>query len=467
MRRRLFWSLLILVAVFGGLAWFYLLREVETHFADDGENFKYGSFGVEAANGVPYWIWYVMPQVCEGRPVGRDGYERFGLLWEDGKEAPVGLPMKTVGFRRLGVNCGLCHIGTLRDNSGSDPQVLLGAPSTRFDLQAYLRFLYSCADDDSFNPEQVLASIAEVHDLPLVERLLYRYIVIPQMKEALLTQKAQLAWMDGNPDSGPGRADPFNPAKVQILGLPFDGTIGNSDIVPLWNFAPREGFSLHWDGLNDSLREIVLNSGIGNGASNKTLDLAKLKRIEDWVLQLPPPPYPYPIDRALAANGETVWLRECASCHAFGSAQTGQAVRMESLGTDNHRLSSWSSKVADGFNGLDQYRWLYTHFRPSFGYVAVGLDGIWARAPYLHNGSVPTLWDLLKPPESRPKTFYRGNDHYDQGNVGFEWRKSRDGDRNYFYFDTTLLGNSNRGHRYGTELQAAEKQALIEYLKTM
>jgi hypothetical protein len=97
------------------------------------------------------------------------------------------------------------------------------------------------------------------------------------------------------------------------------------------------------------------------------------------------------------------------------------------------------------------------------------LDGLWLRAPYLHNGSVPTLRDLLEPSAKRPGKFYRGDDVYDAVNVGFVCNVAQRGDTRYFLYDTTVPGNGNQGHEgkeYGTELPAADKQALIEFLKT-
>jgi hypothetical protein len=119
------------------------------------------------------------------------------------------------------------------------------------------------------------------------------------------------------------------------------------------------------------------------------------------------------------------------------------------------------------------------------------LDGVWLRAPYLHNGSVPTLRDLLNPSAERPTIFYRGYDVFDPVEVGFvsdvsrfdeEGRSKEDSEnpRKYFRFDTQVRpggltprdrneGNSNAGHEgpaYGTTLSAQEKDAIVEYLKT-
>jgi len=73
--------------------------------------------------------------------------------------------------------------------------------------------------------------------------------------------------MRTRPEWGKGRIDPFNPVKFGILGQPVDDTIGNSDMMPVWNMRGREGQAYHWDGLNSSLREVVVSSALGDGAS--------------------------------------------------------------------------------------------------------------------------------------------------------------------------------------------------------
>ena len=136
------------------------------------------------------------------------------------------------------------------------------------------------------------------------------------------------------------------------------------------------------------------------------------------------------------------------------------------------RLDSYTYDVAVNqnliFAGYGEER--FSHFRKTFGYANSPLDGLWLRAPYLHNGSVPTLRDLLEPSDKRPKTFYRGYDVYDQKKVGFVARRGGEERQEIFSLRyETEPGNSNKGHegkRYGTELPAAEKDALVEYLKT-
>ncbi|HCS64845.1 MAG TPA: hypothetical protein DIW64_12655, partial [Cellvibrio sp.] len=96
-------------------------------------------------------------------------------------------------------------------------------------------------------------------------------------------------------------------------------------------------------------------------------------------------------------------------------------------------------------------------------YKARPINGIWASAPYLHNGSVPSIYDLLLPAMQRPVTFYVGNIEMDLIKVGHVYSEAP----NTSFFDTRLPGNSNAGHEYGTQLQDDERWALVEYIKSL
>jgi hypothetical protein len=99
-----------------------------------------------------------------------------------------------------------------------------------------------------------------------------------------------------------------------------------------------------------------------------------------------------------------------------------------------------------------------TRFRP--GAQRRGLAGVWARSPYLHNGSIRTMQELLMPPAERAKTFHRGTRVYDTTQLGYV-------DDGVYLLDTTTPGNSNTGHDYGTDLSNEQKRELIDYLKTL
>lgn len=102
-------------------------------------------------------------------------------------------------------------------------------------------------------------------------------------------------------------------------------------------------------------------------------------------------------------------------------------------------------------------------------YKARPLNGIWTSAPFMHNGSVPNLYEVLLPAAERSKTFYVGSLDFDPKTVGFDMHATE----NAFLFDTTIPGNSNAGHEYGTGedglpvLTEDQRWALVEYMKTL
>jgi hypothetical protein len=432
------------------------------------EHFKYGSIGIEDNEGLPYWIWQVLPRVCPDQLPGPGGYSSLGVIWEPGRELPVGFSKKELfGGPRIAINCAFCHTSVYQRWPGDTPQVVAGGPGNRIDPQAYVRFLQNCATDDRFNASNVLAKIGEMTTLGWTESLTLRAFTIPAVRKALRTQREEYAWMNARPNWGKGRIDPFNPVKFRILKVPMDNTIGNSDMVAIVNMRARQGMSLHWDGLSTSLREVVLSSAIGDGASRKTVDLPSLKRIEDWLMVAPPARWPYAVDSALAAEGKGVYDTACASCHTAGGARTGHVIPLEEIGTDRHRLDMWTAEAAGAYNAFaDGYPWDFKGFHKTNGYVAVPLDAVWLRAPYLHNGSVPYLAELFEPVERRTKAFRRGYTVYDQGRVGFV-SEGPDADKASTPYDTSQPGNGNGGHLYGIDLTPDKKKALIEYLKTL
>jgi cytochrome c2 len=226
---------------------------------------------------------------------------------------------------------------------------------------------------------------------------------------------------------------------------------------------------LHWDGLQRSLPEAALSGMIGSGATPATIEVDNILRTVEWVKTLNPPKYPFPVKADLAASGKQVFDQQCASCHVLGQGRTDSVIPLAEIGTDRHRADMWGQKDADAYNAtFAKYPWGFHTFQNVDGYVAIPLGGIWMRAPYLHNGSVPSLTDLLKPVADRPKTFFRGYDVYDPAKVGFVSDVAADPGTGlkFFRYDTSLAGNSNEGHVYGVDLTAAQKEALIEYLKT-
>lgn len=491
-RRRLLW-VLVIVAVVGVVL--SLVRRFNADravdYSSEVDHFKYGSIGSEpggsltdAVGGLlpPYQIFRVLPQVCPDKLPG--GYASLGFIYEPGHELPIGVSRRfRLGFDQVGLNCAVCHTGTLRDAPGGERRVLAGMPSHQLDLQGFFRFVLDCTLDERFTPDNVLGRIAKAGgELGWLDRLAYRYAVIPRTREQTLRLSRRLDLLMGDEVTawGPGRVDTFNPYKGlqfnwQLERLPRSELMAAADFPSLWNQKPRHGLWLHWDGNNDSVEERNLSASLGTGVTPVTIDHERLKRVRNWIWEAPPPAYPYPIDQGRVARGHEIYTAQCQDCHADHrfkeghrvGARLGTVEPIEAIGTDPYRLNAYTATfAANQYTLYPNSPYRFTHFRKTNGYSNQPLDGIWARAPYLHNGAVPTLRDLLEPPAARPQRFYRGNDVFDPVRVGFVSDVASAGSARYFAFDTSLPGNGNLGHTYGTTLPPADKDAIVEYLKT-
>lgn len=448
------------------------------------EHFKYGSTGGERESGFPLWIFKALPQVCAQHLPGK-GYQSLGFVYENDRELPIGMSRRrNQGIDRTFLNCAVCHTSTVRESPRAQPQVYLGMPANTFNVMAFQKFIFACGRDAKFSKEFIVPEIAR-----LMERsgehlgLLDRYVVYPVatwlMRERLLMLAGRFDWADRQHEWGPGRVDTFNAAKVlfnfRMNELPAHEMNGPADFPSIWNQQPRRGMQLHWDGNNTAVEERNKSAAFGTGTTPPTLDRTAIGRIEDWLLSLPAPKYPFAIDTKLAERGSEVYAQYCAACHGASAADfsgefVGKVTPLSEVGTDRRRLDSYTYDLAVTQSTLYAgYDWRFSHFRKTFGYANMPLDGVWLRAPYLHNGSVPTLRDLLEPASSRPAVFYRGDDVYEPARVGFRSSVAADNGHTFFRYDTQAPGNANAGHegqRYGTELPPQDKDALVEFLKT-
>jgi mono/diheme cytochrome c family protein len=459
----------------GALQW--LMAPVVPPFASDEEYFKYGSIGNDGASGIPYPIWAAMPEVCAHHLPRPQGYAAFGLLYDRGRnpavDSPVGFSRAKVGVERMSINCAVCHTVRARLTPDAEPQLYFGGAANTVDIQGYQRFLSRCAADDRFTADHLIPAMAAKTDLSWLDRLMYRFVLIPYVRKRLLEQGEAFAWANQRPAWGPGRIDPFNPVKFGMLRLADDGTIGNSDMQAIWNLNARERIRspapLHWDGLNNSVREVVISSALGDGAVAKEFNYPAMERIERYLRALPPPPSPHRPDAAAVERGKVVFAANCAECHAPDGKRTLTEIPVAEVGTDINRSNMWTEAARDSYNNYREGRdWGFKSFRKVAGYVAEPLGGLWLNGPYLHNGSVPTLRDLLEPPAQRPVAFVRGLDVLDARNGGFVAPPCdpRQPPADGFCFDTQLVGNGNGGHVYGTTLSAPEKADLLAYLLT-
>ena len=442
--------------------------------------FKYGSIGAENDAGIPYWIFYVLPRVFPEKfrrdgQIAPGGYAALGVAWEQGRELPAGFTKKTIGFPRVANNCAACHTTRYRASPDSNPVFVAGGPGHTLNIENFFRLLIDCARDPRFDADILMAEINRVTDLDLIDQLLYRFLVIPITKKRLLEREAQFEWIYRTdfPDWGNGRDDGMNLTKYFMIRAPMDDTFGPADIPAIWNLAKYDAEKErlpNYAGDTHDVHSVVIDSALGVlGAppANKAEFLEQVKWLKDYLSTLAPPKYPFPVDAARAAAGKAVFDAHCATCHA--SERTGTRLPLAEVGTDRSRLDTWSRDAAIKANRIVtemgiQRRGLVEEDLP--GYKIPFLDGIWLRAPYLHNGAVPTLRDLLEPAAARPTIFWRGYDVFDPQNVGF----ITDGDEARRYgtrMDTAEKGSGNQGHEFGTGLAAGDKAALVEYLKTL
>jgi mono/diheme cytochrome c family protein len=203
------------------------------------------------------------------------------------------------------------------------------------------------------------------------------------------------------------------------------------------------------------------------------------KDIRAYLLSLEAPKYPLPIDHKLAAEGKGIFNATCARCHGtYGEKWTypNKVVPLKVIGTDRRRYDGITPKFGEYYNKS----WFAGDYKAigTDGYQAPPLDGIWATAPYLHNGSVPTVYHLLNS-KTRPKLFTRSyrtdREDYDPRRLGWKVKvlrrapdpKETDPVEFRKVYDTTQPGRGNGGHTFGDHLSEPERMAVIEYLKTL
>ncbi len=265
----------------------------------------------------------------------------------------------------------------------------------------------------------------------------------------------------------------MNLAKYFMIEVAMDDSVGPTDMPSVWNlnkYQHDKGHRMNLSGDSHDAYSVIMDSALGLlGAEPQDQDdfVGQVQWLHQYLGAKPAPAYPFPIDEQLATAGKNLFEANCAYCHA--SERTGTPIPVEEIGTDRERLGTWGADYAVAANkvvremGLERRGLVEEHL---IGYVAPFLDGIWLKAPYLHNGSVPTIRDLLDPPAARHQVFWRGYDLFDPVKVGFVTH-GEEAERAGTKFDTRERSNGNLGHDFGTGLAEADKTAVVEYLKTL
>ena len=213
--------------------------------------------------------------------------------------------------------------------------IVPSGPSHTTNAMAFLDFLEAAANDPRWSGDGMLPEMTRYFDLGIDDKLIYRYLIIPLAKDRVLEQARDFAWMHahGRPAWGPGRDGPFNLTKFNLLGLPDDGTVDNADFPSIWNAGLRENTSLNWAGETQDPLAVYIDSALGIGAPPATV-IADMEKHREYLRAKQPPPYPFPVDAALAARGGAglaagVRLVPCAGRGVFraGDADRGDRDR--------------------------------------------------------------------------------------------------------------------------------------------
>ena len=390
------------------------------------QRFLYDAFGTERVSGFPPTAFFERLMREEPAIFG-DGFASFGFVSDPNDDFPVGFKPGLEDPTRVQVTCAMCHVARLPDD-----RLWFGAPNVDLDFAGFL--------------------------LAVNERW------TAEGNEPFLDDVARSKL----PELGPGRTGAESDSYAQVVPADF----------PTY-FRLGQRTSLNYLGTGQDARtEIYLSvysAGAGNPNPRDAIvpwpSDARLDPMIAFMSQLEPPSAP-PQDAAAIAMGRAIYEREgCDGCHhvddpaalgvvTYDTAMDGRE-RLPGEDPDFPRGSIRTSRLHrvliegdDGGGGgpdeglADLFQFITRNglsTRLSDGYRAADLRMLWYTAPYLHNGSVPTLEDLLRPAAERPTTFMRGD----------------------FLVDTTAPGNDNAGHEFGTAITEEERTALAAYLRSL
>ena len=458
-----------------------------------------------------------------------DNLQRYGFLPIKGRQLPVGFALgrDTANIMSVGLTCAACHTRQIR--VGEELYRIDGGPAF-VNNEKYVKDLESALIGTINNQVQlehfldrvISASIAN-GDPAINDRNALRNKVIRFQQNLSLFNQLSLP----NADMwGVGRTDALNQIFNRVAGIdispyPDSMIISNIAIADkpvrfpfIWNMQYQDYTQWGATSVNGNSNQALLRNTaecLGVGAQFRpvpnssmpdgfdylavnSMNISGLLALEGYINKMGAPKWPWSVNNNLVAQGADIFTANCASCHGKTPGEprppstTTWATPAINVGTDSWYFNSLTRSASPGVLSslfpavgplgiisktvtqkiLQQYQPSIT-FIASTNSVGVGkyesrvMEGIWAVAPYLHNGSVPTLEDLLKPASQRPSTFFVGV-NYDTLKIGLSVNQPLQAG---YQFNTSTLGNSNVGHEYGTQLNAQDRAALIEYLKTL
>jgi mono/diheme cytochrome c family protein len=386
-------------------------------------------------------------------------YQRWGLVLEDNKVKGIySVPYEGMKVGVLG--CVACHSGKAAG------EYIVGLGNKNIDVgqigkDAYLGMKVWGAAPRS-NP-----AFKEVHERALSFTKGLSDPSLSNLTQGLVPTSLIRSWF----------------YKVQNLPFPQNFPRGQVKVPHLWGYGEKRKTGSFWDGEgNGELGGwgIAVELYAGQTPENVREYFDRVHKAENYLGAFLPPKYPFSIDRKKVDKGEKIFANSCQGCHGLHQRdllghpiyEATKHIPLRIVKTDPDRLNALTEELYSLIEKNPLNDVIQSVRKKEPGYVAQKLWGVWSRFPYLHNGSVPTIYDLLIDPNLRPKFFSLKNagekERFDPKKMGLTAiQTERESSRRLY--NTTRLGQSNEGHYFESfkKLTEEDRLDLIEYLKTL
>jgi hypothetical protein len=407
--------------------------------------------------------------------------------------------------------CATCHASNLWDAQGMPTHdVWMGLGSSSIHLARYSSEVYVALQHAAREPTAVVAMLDRIY--PTIDPVERKTLV-----ELMLPAIAKRIAFPGAPEQpvpfdngGPGLTNSVGHLKSHFGILDLATAKNEVAFTQIPEFSALElRNQLLCDGVyspkghaatgprargaGDRSEHLKRLGDIATLFTISTLGVAPARAHENWsavhdvmamVSTMDSPPFPGAVDVVQATRGLAVWETRCQQCHGEVSLQDHRArlqtfpnriVAVDVIGTDAARMSAADNSVLGFLNTVKVGSKIDAAH--SGGYVAPALTAVWATAPYLHNGSVPTLWHLMHP-EQRPARFQQGGHALDFGMVGIAGELDDAGTWRYpatytpwmdpEVYDATTAGRTRVGHDQPfMSMTEVEKADVLELMKAM
>ncbi|RMG26988.1 MAG: hypothetical protein D6730_08070 [Bacteroidetes bacterium] len=419
---------------------------------DPQKGFEYLVYGDYVGNGIPLKLYQKTFGSAQDSVLKREG--------DNGRVAyNVNVFESWYGEKVVNGNCFTCHAAVL------EGQMVLGLGNSSLEFNRSKRLhtaILNWMVKRHYGKKSPQWAAFREHGQWLKATAAATIVDNPGVNPALRIEEATLAYRQ--PADLSFRAEPNFEIPRRAFGV---------DVPPLWTLKKKQALYYNGMGRGDFTKLLMQACLLGIHDSSAARRVQQhFPDVIAWLQQLEPPSYPIPVDTQLALRGKSIFEQQCEKCHgSYGEKPfyPNKIVHLDEVGTDPYY--ALYALQSPGNAWYNQSWFAQTppkaYSKPSYGYVAPPLDGIWATAPYLHNGSVPTLEALLDS-RKRPTYWQRSKQEgaYDIQAPGLPYREKASGAGKRTY-NTRLPGYGNQGHTYGDTLSQAERKALIAYLKTL